>query len=139
MTPRVPGLTLSEACWLVDTALAIGAERGYPPLAVAVIDVTGEVIALKRADGGMPMTSRIAVAKARTALVALKPSGQIDLPGQITDSIQHLYAGDFVPRAGGILVTIDGVIAGAIAGSGAHGSEDEAAVQVAVERWHASR
>ena len=139
MTPRLPGLTLHDADWLVTTALAVGAERGFPPLAIAVLDVMGEVIALKRGDGGMPMTSRIAVAKARTALLALKPSGQIDLPGHIVDSIQHLYAGDFVPRAGGILITVDGVIAGAAAASGAHGSEDEAAIQTAVERWHAAR
>ncbi|MER5695932.1 heme-binding protein [Streptomyces mirabilis] len=47
---------------------------------MAVVDVAGEVIVLRRDDGGMPMTTRIAVAKARTALIALKPSAQIDLP-----------------------------------------------------------
>ncbi|MGW1807620.1 hypothetical protein [Streptomyces sp. NPDC002078] len=29
-----------------------------------MVDLTGEVVVLRRADGGMPMTSRIAVAKA---------------------------------------------------------------------------
>lgn len=86
-TPRLPGLTSAEADWLVRTALAVGAERDFAPLAVAVIDVAGEVIVLRRDDGGMPMTSRIAVAKARTALFALRPSGQIDLPGG--DHRQH--------------------------------------------------
>jgi glc operon protein GlcG len=137
-TPRLPGLTLADADWLVTAALAVGAERGFPPLAVAVIDVAGAVISLKRGDGGMPMTSRIAVAKARTALMALKPSGLIDLPGEIIDSIQHLYGGDFVPRAGAVLVTADGLIVGAAGAAGAHGSEDEEAVQTAVDRWHES-
>jgi uncharacterized protein GlcG (DUF336 family) len=138
-TPRLPGLTLAEADWLVQAALAVGAEQGFPPLAVAVIDVAGEVIVLRRGDGGMPMTSRIAVAKARTALLTLKSSGLIDLPGGIVDTIQHLYGGDFVPWAGGVLVTDGELILGAAGASGAHALEDEEAVQTAVQRWQQSR
>lgn len=139
-TPRIPGLTLADADQLVQTALDFGAERGFPPLAVAVIDVTGAVITLRRADGGMPLTSRMAVAKARTALRALKPSGLTDkLPQGIIDGLRHLNGGDFVPRAGGVLVTEDGVILGAAGASGALSDEDEAAVQTAVDRWRANR
>ncbi|HEY3688249.1 MAG TPA: heme-binding protein [Streptosporangiaceae bacterium] len=137
--PRLPGLKLAEADRVVETALAVGAERGFPPLAVAVVDVAGTVVVLRRADGGMPMTSRIAVAKARTALYALKPSGAVDLPGGIVDSIQHLYGGDFVPWAGGVLITDGDVILGAAGASGGHAMEDEEAVRTAVERWQESR
>lgn len=134
--PRLPGLTLSDADTLVQTALDAGAERGFPPLAVAVIDVAGEVVVLRRSDGGMPMSSRVAVAKARSALVALKPSGQLDkLPPGIIDTLQHLYGGNFVPRAGGVLITDGDVILGAIGASGAQSDEDEEAVRTAVERW----
>ncbi|MEV6646844.1 heme-binding protein [Amycolatopsis sp. NPDC051371] len=138
-SPRLPGLTLADADELVAAALAAGAERGFPPLAVAVLDVTGEVITLRRSDGGMPMTSRIAVAKARTALLTLRPSGGIELPGPIVDGIQHLFHGDYVPYAGGVLVTDGDVVLGAAGASGAHAREDEQAVQVAVERWRAQR
>lgn len=138
-TPRLPGLTLADADALVHHALAVGQERGFPPLAIAVLDVAGEVIVLRRADGGMPMTSRIAVAKARTALLALKPSGQIDLPGEIVDSIQHLYDGHFLPKAGGVLVTDGDVILGAAGASGALATEDEEAVATAVLRWRDHR
>ena len=137
MTPRIPGLALADADWFVEAALAIGAERGFPPLAVAVIDLTGEIVALRRADGGMPMTSRIAVAKARTALLALKPSGENKLPGEIVDSIQHLFGGDFVPWAGGVLITDGELILGAAGASGAHATEDDEAVRTATERWQA--
>ncbi|HJP75892.1 MAG TPA: heme-binding protein [Pseudonocardiaceae bacterium] len=136
---RLPGLTLAAADWLVHEALAVGAERGFPPLAVAVLDVAGEVIVLRRADGGMPMTSRIAVAKARTALLTLKSSGLIDLPGEIVDSIQHLYDGNFVPWAGGVLITDGDVILGAAGASGARAVEDEEAVQTAARRWQEHR
>lgn len=85
------------------------------------------------------MTSRIAIAKARTALLALTPSGQVDLPGGIINGIQHLYGGDFVPWAGGVLITHDDVILGAAGASGAHAREDEEAVHTAVQQWHERR
>lgn len=137
--PRLPGLGLADADWLVNAALTVASEHRFPPLAVAVTDVSGAVIALRRADGGMPMTSRLAVAKARTALLTLHPSGELPLPGAIVDSIQHLYDGDYIPFAGGVLVTENGVILGAAGASGAHATQDEEAVQVAVQRWHENR
>ncbi|MEV5967999.1 heme-binding protein [Kribbella sp. NPDC051952] len=133
---RLPGLGLEDADWLVGAALEVRVKRGFPPLAVAVIDVAGEVVVLRRDDGAMPMTSRIAVAKARTALFSLQSSGEIKLPGAIVDSIQHLYDGDFIPFAGGILVTDGNVVLGAMGASGAHALEDEEAAQAAVQRWH---
>ncbi|WP_085997359.1 GlcG/HbpS family heme-binding protein [Nocardia veterana] len=137
--PRLPGLCLADADWLVSTALAVAAERRFPPLAIAVTDVSGAVIALRRADGSMPVTSRLAVAKARSALLTLQPSGRIPLPGEIVDSIQHLYGGDYIPFAGGVLVTENGVVVGAAGASGAHATQDEEAVQTAVQRWHEYR
>jgi uncharacterized protein GlcG (DUF336 family) len=72
-------------------------------------------------------------------LLALKPSGEIDLPGGIVDSIQHLYGGHFVPWAGGVLVTEDNVILGAAGASGAHAREDDEAVATAVRQWQDNR
>ena len=132
---RLPGLSLADADWLVATALEVGVERGFPPLAVAVLDVSGAVIALRRADGSMPMTSRIAVAKARTAILTLQSSGRLQLPGPIVDSVQHLHGGDFVPFPGGVLIAEHDVVVGAIGASGAHAKEDEEAVQTAADRW----
>src|SRR5581483_559980 len=110
MSPRLPGLTLADADWLVQAALDAGAERGFPPLAVAVIDVSGEVIVLRRSEECRPMASRLAVAKARTALVSLVPSGNLDsTPPAIVAALQNLYDGNFVTRAGGVLVTRDDV------------------------------
>ena len=138
--PRLPGLTLSDADWLVDAALTAGRERGFPPLAVTVIDVAGEVVVLRRSDGARPMTARVAVAKARSALVALQPSGQLDkMPTGIVAALQASYGGDFVPRAGGVLVTEGDIVVGAAGASGAQSDEDEEAVRTAVERWQAER
>jgi uncharacterized protein GlcG (DUF336 family) len=139
-SPRLPGLTLADADCLVHAALDFAEKQGFSPLAVAVIDLTGELIILRRGDGGIPVTSRMAVAKARSALRAVKPSRQLDsLPPGIIDGFQHLYGGDFVPRAGGVLVTADNVILGAVGASGASSDQDEEAVIAAVERWQAQR
>lgn len=83
--------------------------------------------------------SRLSTRSRLTALLTLRPSGQITLPGRITDSIQHLNDGDFIPYADGVLVTVDGVILGAAGASGAHALEDEEAVQTAVDRWREDR
>jgi uncharacterized protein GlcG (DUF336 family) len=127
------GLTLAEADHLVNAALGVAAERGFAPLAVAVLDVSGEVIALKRADGGKPATSRVAVAKARTALRMLQPSGEVALAPEVVGPLQHLYGGDFVARAGGILITDGDVVVGAVGASGAQSTQDEEAVRAAVD------
>jgi uncharacterized protein GlcG (DUF336 family) len=137
-SPRLPGLSLSEADQLVQTALEVGTARGFAPLAVAVVDLAGEVIALRRSDGARPMTSRIAVAKARSALVSLQPSGRLDkMPPGIIAALQAAYGGDFVPRAGGVPVVAGEVVVGAAGASGAASEEDEEAVLSAVERWQA--
>jgi uncharacterized protein GlcG (DUF336 family) len=136
--PKVPGVTLSDARQLVETAIAAGAARGFAPLAVAVVDLTGEVVALERSDGARPMTSRVAVAKARSALVTLMPSGQLDqLPEAIIAALRVAYGGDFVARAGGVLAVRDGVVHGAVGASGAASDEDEAAVREALQGWGA--
>jgi uncharacterized protein GlcG (DUF336 family) len=121
---------------LVESTLTAGRELGFAPLAAAVVDLAGEVLALHRADGAHPLTSRIAVGKARTALVTLISSGECEhLPTAIQDAARHLYHGDFVTRAGGLPVVRSGVVQGAIGVSGAASDEDEAAARVGLDAW----
>lgn len=126
-------LSLAEARAVVAAVLAAGAEQNWPPLTAAVVDPTGEVQALARADGGPPMTSRIAVAKARTVLVSGMPSGDSErLPEGIVSAVRVLYDGDYVSRAGGIPILRDGLLVGALGVSGAASEQDEEAAQVAL-------
>ena len=126
-------LTLADARAVVDGVLAAGAERDWPPLAAAVVDPTGEVQALARADGGRPMTSRIAVGKARTVLVSGMPSGDSEqLPDGIVSAVRVLYGGDYVSRAGGLPIVRDGLVVGAVGVSGATSDQDEEAATLAL-------
>ena len=61
------------------------------------------------------------------------------MPPGITAAVQALYRGDFVARAGGVLVTDGDLVVGAAGASGAASEEDEEAVRTAVERWQAER
>lgn len=135
-TPRLPGLTLDDARSLVEATIEIGREHGFAPLAVAAVDVAGEVIVLHRADGARPLTSRVAVAKARTCLVSLMSSGETAaFPEGIAFTLRAAYGGDFVTRAGGLPVVRDGVVVGALGASGAASEQDEEAARLALERW----
>jgi glc operon protein GlcG len=131
---QVHGLTLAEAQAIAAAVLTTGAARRWSPLAAAVVDPVGEVQALLRADGALPMTSRIAVAKARTVLVSGMPSGASEqLPEAIVGAARLLYGGDYVTRAGGVPIRRNGALHGAVGVSGAASDEDEAAALAALE------
>ncbi|HEX5854095.1 MAG TPA: heme-binding protein, partial [Thermoanaerobaculia bacterium] len=61
-------LTLAQASSIVDVALATARERQFAPLAVAVLDIGGHLIAFKRADGAGFARFDIAFGKAWGAL-----------------------------------------------------------------------
>lgn len=134
--PRLPGLSFDDARTLVESTIEAGRARGFPPLAAAVVDVTGEVVVLHRSEGAKPITSRLAVAKARTALLALMPSGATEaFPDGIVASLRAIHDGEFVTRAGGVLVVRDGTVEAALGASGAASEQDEEAAQAALDSW----
>ena len=134
--PRLPALGLAEARALAEAVLAAGRERGFPPLAAAVVDLVGEIQALLRADGAAPLTSRMAAGKARTAVRALMSSGDTEgLPEGIRAAAQATYGGEFVSRAGGLLVVRDQMVLGGLGASGAASEDDEAAARAALDGW----
>lgn len=136
MTAKLPGIDLEQARWLVEKTITVGTDAGFAPLAVAVIDLTGEVLVLQRSDGARPLTSRVAVAKARTALLGLMPSGEVGgIPEPIVASLRVACQGDFVARAGGLIIARGGVVLGAIGVSGATSEQDEEAAWAALEHW----
>ena len=61
-------ITLAQANRIVDAAFAKGAELGLKPLAVAVLDPGGHLIAFQRQDGSSTLRPQIAAGKAGGAL-----------------------------------------------------------------------
>jgi len=121
-----------------DTAMALaagvcaqGRALGCAPLAVAVVDLSGEPLVLHRADGAPPMWGQIAVAKARTAVDFGCSSAQVqalalEYPDLIRSIAPLASGGVTITAAGGIPLVLGGRVVGALGVSGDTSERDEA-------------
>lgn len=129
-----------------DAKRAIGvivekASQMQKAVAVAVADSHGELIAFARMDG-VPLPSiNIAINKALTAARARKPSQEVG------EKVRHpekgydiAYYGDprFVGWGGGIPVSKNGEVCGAVAVSGLSADEDVSLAKIGAESITAS-
>ncbi|MEM6490930.1 MAG: heme-binding protein, partial [Pseudomonadota bacterium] len=110
-------LTLEQAKTIVDETLAEGAKQGFKPLTVAVVDPSGDLIALHRSDGASPLRPKVAHGKAN-ACVQVGLGGRAlyaraEQQAYFVLSLNAMCDGLFVPVPGGLLVR-DG--AGAVIG-----------------------
>ena len=104
----VTALALADAERIIDGALAAGAEEKLLPLTVAVLDVGGHQIALKRQDGSGILRPDIAIGKAWGALGMGISSRHIrdrlrDRPA-FQGALAAAADGRFIPVPGGVLV-----------------------------------
>lgn len=121
-----------ELCKLVcRNALEAARQEQLSPLSIAIIDASGELKCLEREDNASPMRTRLAIAKARSALMMGMSSRALgELALERPDFFQALNAlgpCHFVPAAGGILIRDQHhVVIGAIGISGDTSDKDEA-------------
>lgn len=129
-------LTLAAAEAVVDAILEAAAARKVV-MAAAVCDVGGEIVCLKRMDGGTALNSRMAVNKAYTSVKwqrdtkALKER-MFDM--NLGDERREMaWFGDarFTPVWGGIVLRGgDGTMLGALGESGGTPAQDEEVGQI---------
>lgn len=118
-------IDLAESRKVIDAALSKGADLGVPVFAV-VVDAAGQTVASARADGSNFFSERIAVGKALTAIGMGVPTevwenlseGNPGFAGGIT-SVRN-----FTPFAGGVPLSIDGALVGALGISGGTPAQD---------------
>src|SRR5215204_1501251 len=92
---------------------------------IAVVDPHGELIELRRTAGAQIASSRVAVDKARTAAIFVRPSREIE--EQVTNGrLGALALHGAAALTGGIPLHVDGEVVGAIGTSGETPDEDEA-------------
>jgi glc operon protein GlcG len=92
---------------------------------IAVVDPAGEVAALRRTPGAQIASSRVAVDKARTAAIFVRPSRELE--DQVSGGrLGALALHGARALTGGIPLTVDGEVVGAIGTSGETPDEDEA-------------
>lgn len=123
-------LTLGLAETIVDAAIAARKREGLLPLAVAVLDAGGNLVAFKREDGSGVMRFDIAFGKAHGALGMGMSSRQIRDRLRERPAFQGALAaasgGRFIPVPGGVLI-LDGAgsAIGAVGISGDASDKDE--------------
>lgn len=95
-------------------------------VAVAIVDVGGNLIYFERMDGAVLGASDIAMVKARTAVELTAPTQVFaDLARQNSGAALGLLSAGYSLMPGGRPITIDGHVVGAVAVSGAANGGDD--------------
>ena len=108
----------------VIAAASAHAERNGHRVVIAVVDPSGELIQLSRTPGAQIASSRVAVDKARTAAIFVRPSREIEeqvSAGRLGALALHGASA----LTGGIPLVVDGEVVGAVGTSGETPDEDE--------------
>lgn len=99
-------------------------ERGYR-VVIAVVDHGGNLLQLRQTEGAQVASSQVAVDKARTAAIFVRPSR--DIEAQVSGGrLGALALHGAVALTGGIPLVVDGEVIGAVGTSGETPDEDEA-------------
>lgn len=128
-------LTLDEANGVVSGALAKAKEMNVR-VAVAVIDVGGNLIAFNRMDGAAPSTAIVAQGKARSSATFGRTSGEVQQRVQSgsapTVTVIEAAGGVFVPWQGAVPIWRNDILEGACGVSGAASDQDEECARTGV-------
>lgn len=132
-------MPLNTAETIVDAALKAGAAAGLLPLTVAVLDVGGHLVVLKRQDGSGNLRADVAIGKAWGALGMGISSRTIRDRLKERPAFQGALAaasdGRFIPVPGGVLaLNAAGEVIGAVGISGDASDKDEYAAITGVHK-----
>jgi len=131
----LPHISLNTAQAAVAAATQKAAEMGVRAT-IVVLDRGGEQIVMARMDGSWPGAFDLATGKAQTARSFHAPSSAFVAmiqPGADLFSVSNTSAGKYVILPGGVPVTHEGHVAGAIGVSGGTGEQDAALADAALE------
>ncbi len=130
-----PVITLDQAK-RVMAAAELEAAKNLWQVAITILDSGGNLVMFHKIDNAQLSAGSVSEGKARTALDFKRPSKALD------DAIAAGGAGvrllalkDITPIEGGVLILVDGKIAGAIGVSGALSSQDAQVAAPAPRCW----
>jgi glc operon protein GlcG len=116
-------LSLAAARQLAAAAEQAARAKGVD-VVIVVVDDAGHVLLLERMDGAQVASVNVGIGKARTAAIYRRPSRVFE--DQIKNGrIAALALADATPLQGGIPITLDGKVIGAIGVSGDTPQVDE--------------
>jgi uncharacterized protein GlcG (DUF336 family) len=115
---------------LVEACVAY-AERNKLLVGAAVVGIDGVLIDFHLMQGATATNSETAILKAKTAAHWRRPTRELEEWVKTGSNGAPEWIGDF-PRAGGVPIVIDGMVAGAI-GVGGGGEQGDACAQHALD------
>jgi len=129
----VETISLDDARRVIAAGEAEAESQGMP-VNIAVVDVGGGLVAHIRQDGAWLGSVDIAINKAFTARafdIATDQLAENSQPGQQFYGIQASNHGRVMVFAGGVPLTDDGTVVGAVGVSGGTGEQDQAIAEAA--------
>jgi uncharacterized protein GlcG (DUF336 family) len=130
-------ITAAQARTIIEAAMSMGAEKGFKPLSVVILDAGGHVKAFERADGAAPGRYGIAHGKAYGAVMLGMPGSaqmaRAEAQPYFMAAVNGVYGGQVVPVPGGVLVKADGVVIGAVGVTGDTSDNDVVAALAGLE------
>ncbi|KAL7532754.1 hypothetical protein ACHAXR_004826, partial [Thalassiosira sp. AJA248-18] len=126
-------LTSAAAQTAVDAAEQEAFLSGWK-VTIAIADVAGIPLLVKRCDDAFAASYEIAVGKAKTAALFRKPTGVLEDSANVHDghSRSSLLSAPFVLMRGGVPIFVNGMCVGAVGVSGVKPDEDEQVAMAAV-------
>jgi glc operon protein GlcG len=129
--PSKKWLNLAALKTMVAAAEAEAQKRNVQ-VTICIVDDSGNLLFLQKADGATLNTVAFAQKKARYAAIYGRPS-KVAQDSLKAGNLIQLVAPDGFPNQGGVPIKVDGQTIGAIACSGAASEVDEAISQTAVD------
>ena len=130
-------ITAAQARTIIEVAMKTGADKGFKPLSVVILDAGGHVKAFERADGAAPGRYGIAHGKAYGAVMLGMPGSaqmaRAEAQPYFMAAVNGVYGGQVVPVPGGVLVKADGVVIGAVGVTGDTSDNDVVAAMAGLD------
>jgi uncharacterized protein GlcG (DUF336 family) len=132
------GITLTQANRIIEAALSTARAKQYRPMAVVVLDESGNVRALQREDGASMFRVDIATGKAWASIGMGASSRTLGERARDNPNFYGALAatsgGKFLPQSGAVLIkNAGGEVLGAAGASGGSGDEDELICMAGIE------
>lgn len=124
-------ISVESARKVAIAAIAEGKKNNWQ-IAVAIVDTGGVLVYFERIDGTQTGSIDLAIEKARTA-VAYKRSTKLLEDRIIEGRLQYLRQGVAIPIEGGLTISEDGKIVGAIGVSGVKSTQDGVCAKAGVD------
>ena len=125
-------LTLTGAKKVIAAAVAEAKRLNAPGGVVAVVDDGGNTMAVERLDNTFAAGANISIGKARTAALFKRPTKAFeDVIKNGRTSMVALPDSFFTPLQGGVPLTIDGQVVGAVGVSGAASAQQDEELAIA--------